>query len=264
MDLRLDPTVAAGYTSRSQVARLITEDWASRNLFCVACLSDEVNSERANTPVTDYRCPVCGTTYQLKSRNGSFGSVVNNSGYEKKLAAILGGTAPHYAFIQYSSAIWQVTDLFVIPGHFFTPAVIQARNPLSERARRSGWIGSNILLGKLPADARVQVIASSVARDAGQVRKDWGRYGFLQADERARGGWGAAVLSCVRALERETGTRDFTLQDFYARFTSHLASQFPNNRNVEAKVRQQLQVLRDGGILTFVKPGHYMTTHGCS
>ena len=36
-----------------------------------------------------------------------------------------------------------------------------------------------------------------------------------------------------------------------------LAEQYPNNNNVKAKIRQQLQVLRDAGILTFLTPGHY-------
>ena len=102
--------------------------------------------------------------------------MVQNSGFEKKLAAISGGTAPHYAFLQYSSAIWEVSDLFVIPGHFFTPDAIQTRNPLRATERRSGWIGSNILQGKFPVDARVWVIESGAARDTGEVRKDWERY----------------------------------------------------------------------------------------
>ncbi len=39
--------------------------------------------------------------------------------------------------------------------------------------------------------------------------------------------------------------------------TNALAEQYPNNNNVKAKIRQQLQVLRDAGILTFLSPGHY-------
>jgi Dam-replacing HTH domain len=35
------------------------------------------------------------------------------------------------------------------------------------------------------------------------------------------------------------------------------AWEFPNNRFIDAKIRQSLQVLRDQGVLRFVSPGHY-------
>jgi hypothetical protein len=53
--------------------------------------------------------------------------------------------------------------------------------------------------------------------------------------------------------------RDFMLADvlkYRARFEQH----FPNNRFVDAKIRQSLQVLRDQGFLRFVRPGQYERT----
>ncbi len=223
----------------------------------MACSSNHIDAERVGNPVTDYKCPACDTIYQLKSTKRSFGITVTNSAYEKKMAAISTGNAPHYVFLQYSPITWQVRDLFVIPGHFFTPAVIQRRNPLSSTAKRSGWVGSNILLGQLPHDARIQIVSSGVVRDIREVREDWGRFRFLQTDKRSSGGWGAAVLRSVRIMQRESKSNEFTLQGFYERFVSDLSVQYPNNQNVEAKVRQQLQVLRGGGILDFLKPGHF-------
>ena len=89
------------------------------------------------------------------------------------------------------------------------------------------------------------------------VRGDWSKVAFLSSDTRASGGWGAEVLACVRILESETGEQDFTLQTFYARFIESLARSHPDNHNVEAKIRQQLQVLRDGNILNFRGRGRY-------
>ena len=257
MDIYLDPTVAKGYKSGSQVARRITEDWASRNFFCLACTAERVRSERTNAPVTDYRCPSCDAAYQLKSTKGSFGSTVQNSAYGPKMDAIANGNAPHYAFLEYSRPDWQVTNLFVLPGHLLSPAVVQERAPLQKTAKRAGWISSNILLGKLPTDARVQVISAGIVRDPLEVRRDWSRYSFLHTDERSRGGWGADILLCVRTLQEETKSTEFTLQAFYSRFGAELSTRYPNNRNVEAKVRQQLQVLRDGRVIEFLEPGHY-------
>ena len=39
MDLRLESSVAKGYKSQSQIARRISEEWADRNLYCLACTS---------------------------------------------------------------------------------------------------------------------------------------------------------------------------------------------------------------------------------
>ena len=257
MELLLTAATAELYKSRSQAARRMTEDWAATNLFCLACSSDRVLSEPANTPVRDYTCPDCGATYQLKSNNGAFGRVVQNSAYAPKMAAIEDGWVPHYAFLQYSRATWTVTDLFVVPGHFMSAAVIQRRNPLRETARRAGWVGSNILLGRLASDARVVVVSKGAIREREQIRDDWQRYAFLKSDERSQGGWGADTLLCIRTLQRETGEKEFTLQAFYARFRDELASWHPANQHVEDKIRQQLQVLRDDGVLLFLGRGRY-------
>ncbi len=252
LDLQMDPAAGSGYKSASQIARRVTEDWATRNLYCAACAFYELIPAKPNAPVLDFRCPECSAAYQLKSKSGPFGRSVSNSAYEKKIQAIQEGTAPHYAFLEYSATDWHVKGLFLVPGHFFTPALIQKRSPLTDKAERAGWVGSNILLGELPDEARVSVVVSGEARDASDVRDEWARYQFLQTDQKARGGWGAAVLICVRHIVQSTGSKVFTLSDFYASYADGLAAQFPDNQHVQDKIRQQLQVLRDGDILRFV------------
>lgn len=208
MDLNLNMAVAEGYSSPSQIARRVSEYWASVNLYCLACASNHLDAAKANTAVWDYSCSTCGALYQLKGKNGRFGRKVVNSQYDAKMRAINEGRAPHYAFLQYSIPTLRVTDLFVLPGHFLNPGVVEKRPPLPLHARRSGWVGSNILLGQLPEEARVHVVKDGVSRDPTNVRIDWQRYQFL-ADK--RGGWAADVFSCVRVLERETQVREFTL-----------------------------------------------------
>lgn len=255
MDLRLDLTVAEGYKNPSQIARRLTEDWATRNLYCLACTSAHLDAARANTAVWDYSCSSCGALYQLKGQNKPFGRRVSNSEYYTKMQAIAAGRAPHYAFLQYSIPAEAVTDLFVVPGHFLSSAVVERRAELSADAQRKGWVGSNILLGQLPEEGRVDVVKAGVSRSPVQVRDEWQRYGFLAGK---KGGWAADVLSCIRVLERETQSKDFTLRNFYARFESELASRHADNRNVQAKIRQQMQVLAKGGVLLFVdRRGRY-------
>ncbi len=62
----------------------------------------------------------------------------------------------------------------------------------------------------------------------------------------------ADVLGCVRELRRSV----FSLTDVY-RFERRLSRLHPRNRNIRPKIRQQLQVLRDHGVLEFLGNGQY-------
>ena len=257
MDLRLDPSIADGYTSNSQIARLVTEAWASNNFYCLACPSERVIADKPNSAVRDFSCPQCFTTYQLKSKNGKHGGTVRNSAYAPKIAAINEGRVPHYAFLDYSRDAWTVTGLSVVPGHFITRGLIQRTPPLKPSATRAGWVGSNILLSRVPPEGRISLISDSTCHDPTVVRTEWSKVEFLATDSRASGGWGAEILACIRTLLRETGRSEFGLPEFYTRFVPELSNRYPDNRNIEAKIRQQLQLLRDGGILRFLGRGRY-------
>jgi len=171
--------------------------------------------------------------------------------------AIQNGQVPHYAFLRYSKESWMVTDLFIVPGYFFTPATIEKRPPLPLTARRAGWIGSNILLNALPLDARVSVISDGLTLSPEDVRNKWSQFAFLGIAENAKGGWGADTLMCVREIQRAAGADEFFLQEFYRLFEARLSDLHPENQNVKAKIRQQLQVLRDNGIVRFLTAGRY-------
>ena len=257
MELTLDPSLAEGYRSLSQRARVITEHWAKENLFCPACPSGHLDPLRPNAIVTDYDCPDCKSSYQLKSAARAFGGSVTNSAYGPKMRAIQDGQAPNYMFLHYSPQRWMVVDLFIVPGYFITPAIVAKRPPLPPTARRAGWIGSNILLRALPGDARVSVVANEKALPPEDVRSAWSRFAFLGQGENAKGGWTADVLMCVRKMQEMTRSDEFVLQDLYKAFEDYLGGLHPENRNVQPKIRQQLQILRDNGVLQFLNGGHY-------
>ncbi len=63
------------------------------------------------------------------------------------------------------------------------------------------------------------------------------------------------MLQVVQSL----GKLEFTLADVYAHADA-LAKLHPNNAHVRAKSRQQLQVLRDLGLLDFLGGGSYRLT----
>lgn len=61
--------------------------------------------------------------------------------------------------------------------------------------------------------------------------------------------WKEDVLSVIR--ENYSAGDIFNLQDIY-NYNNYFKSIYPNNNNIEAKVRQTLQYLRNDGILEFV------------
>lgn len=75
--------------------------------------------------------------------------------------------------------------------------------------------------------------------------------------EPAAGGWEEAILSCVRTMEAETNSSSFNLPAFYERFGAELAALYPRNHTIEAKIRQQLQSLRNKNILAVEGVGRY-------
>lgn len=155
MNLTFDTTLASDYKSKSQIARVLTEAWFSEETYCLNCTSDSLEKLPDNRKVKDFRCPECEETYQLKAKSSSFGNKVANSAYEPKVKKIKNGESPNWAFLRYDSDDHVVEDLIMIPGHFWTTDVVEKRKELSEDARRSGWVGSNILLNEFSEEADV-------------------------------------------------------------------------------------------------------------
>ena len=65
-------------------------------------------------------------------------------------------------------------------------------------------------------------------------------------------GWKKDVYKCLLDINKGV----FTLDDVY-KFAKELSLIHPENRNIKPKIRQQLQILRDIGLLEFGQPGVY-------
>lgn len=65
-------------------------------------------------------------------------------------------------------------------------------------------------------------------------------------------GWKLAVFECLNSLPE----REFSLTAVNT-FAPDLKTKFPQNNNIEAKIRQQLQALRDVGLVEFKGGGRY-------
>lgn len=159
---------------------------------------------------------------------------------------------PNFFLMHYSNEEWVVKNLFLIPKFFVSSSIIERRNPLRETARRSGWVGCNILLDRIPEEGRISVIKDEKAVDRNKVQKSLIKMNFLNRKDSLSRGWTSDVLKCVNDIKKE----EFGLDEVY-RFSSYLKELHPENNNVEAKIRQQLQELRDRKIIQFLSPGRY-------
>ncbi len=69
-------------------------------------------------------------------------------------------------------------------------------------------------------------------------------------------GWKRLTLEGVLSMPDD----DFGIEDIYGVCGPSAAEEYPENHNVQAKLRQQLQLLRNLGIVEFVTPGNYRRT----
>jgi len=240
------------YKNPSQVARVASESWGLRNLYCPNCTSPRLNSTPANTPVIDYTCPLCASLFQLKAQGHSLGARILDAGYDKMVHAIRENRRPNLFAVYYLPNEWSVWNLLLIPSFGLPLSAIEKRKPLSSSAERRGWVGCNIRIDLIPSDAKILVISEGKTVPARVVRERYDRVRPLQTLDVERRGWTLDVLNVVRSL----GKRDFSLPDVYG-LEKQLGQLHPSNRHVRDKIRQQLQILRDLGFLEFLGGGDY-------
>ena len=252
MRLNLPIEVAEGYKSPSQRVRVMTEAWTLGNMYCPACVSNKLIDTANNTEAVDFVCGGCDSGYQLKAKAGVIGRKIVDAGYDAMMRAIDKDRLPHFLFLGYDKSSYRVNDLLLVPNFCFGRSAIEARKPLSATARRAGWVGCNIVLDYVPPEGRIPVINGGKIVSKLSVRKHFERVQPLSNLTTKMRGWALDVLTVLRSLEK----REFVLDDAYG-FERILSKMHPENRHVRAKIRQQLQVLRDMGYLEFVKRGCY-------
>jgi type II restriction enzyme len=65
-------------------------------------------------------------------------------------------------------------------------------------------------------------------------------------------GWLLDVMRCIEMLNKSK----FSLADIY-QYESCLTQQYPDNKHIKDKIRQQFQILRNNGYLKFLGRGRY-------
>lgn len=245
-------TKLAEHVNHAQKARVMTESWVLNEIYCPNC-GEKVFDYNNNRPVADFYCERCLEDFELKSKKGKIGKKVSAGAYSQMIRRISSIKKPNFFFMRYIVEANSVTDFFVIPKHFFVPEVIEKRKPLSENARRAGWVGSNILFSKIPKAGKIFYVENGNQVSKREVLKKWQKTIFLKQVKKIESkGWILDIMNCIDSLNK----KEFVLEDVYE-FENELSGLHPNNKNIKPKIRQQLQFLRDKNYLEFVDIGKY-------
>jgi len=188
----------------------------------------------------------------------------------------------------------ELRDLLLIPSFMFSESAVIKRKPLSSTARRAGWVGCNIDLHRIAPEARIAIVktvfqggtdilsvnskhrpeaCATLITPPEEVRARYTRLKPIREIKTTQRGWTLDVLNIVRRLVNsegraprdpnfsgQSGTRvtrpsgEFTTDDVYTH-DRELEKLHPDNRHVKDKIRQQLQVLRDMGLLLHIDRG---------
>ena len=253
MKLTLNTQIAHSYKSPSQKTRVLTERWVGDSVYCPNCGHAKIDKYPNNQPVADFYCMNCNEDYELKSKRNSIGTKIIDAAYRTMIERLQSSNNPNFFLLCYDLQSYKVDNFFVIPKHFFIPAIIEKRKPLASTARRSGWVGCNILLNSIPQTGKIFFVKNGVVEPKEKILALWRKTLFLREEKEASSkGWLLDIMRCIEKLEK----REFTLNEIYA-FQNELSKIHPENKHIKDKIRQQLQILRDNGYLDFVSRGCY-------
>ena len=253
MNLNFDVSLSTNYISNSQIARVNTENWVKKNSYCPNCGNENLSEFENNKPVADFYCLNCSEEFELKSKNGnSLGDKIVDGAYSTMIERINSQNNPNFFFLNYNKKSLLVNNFLIIPKHFFLPDIIEKRRPLSDTARRAGWVGCNIEISKIPESGRVFLIKNSEIISQKSVQEKWLSTSFLKTKSTETRGWILDIMKCIDKIK----SNEFNLKEIYT-FENDLKIKYPNNNFIKEKIRQQLQYLRDNGLINFIGNGKY-------
>lgn len=250
MNLHFNQNLAKNYQSPSQIIRVLSEDWVVNQSYCPNCSAQPLTDYANNKPVADCYCSSCDEQYELKSKKAKLSNIINDGAYKTMIERINSENNPNFFFLTYSKE-FSVNNFLIIPKQFFTPDIIIKRTPLSATAKRAGWIGCNINLQRVPESGKVFLVKNQQVLPRETVTQQFQKTLFLRGQSTESRGWTLDILQCIDWLDT-----NFSLHQVYA-FTEKLKLKYPDNNHIPDKIRQQLQVLRDKGLIKFISRGHY-------
>lgn len=208
MALICDSSVASNYTSPSQRARVISECWFQSYSYCLACDADSLIRSAPNTIATDFKCPACGHSYELKTFRKRPSKSLIDGAYSSLISRINAGLPPTLCLLERNEA-WEINSLTAIHSSLLTPWAVQPRPPLKATAKRAGWVGCNIRLDRIPPDGEIAIIADGIEESRRETRRRFQRFLPLSNISAEQRGWTGLTLTVIRQLQKT----NFSLKD---------------------------------------------------
>lgn len=209
-----------------------------------------------NTHVKDFSCESCKEEYQLKSSKDSQGKKIKGAQYHKLFESIKKRIHPSFIVLRYKltpGGRKLITEIFAIHKRYIKPEMIICRNPLGPGTRREGWIGCIVDIRNVPESAVVWIYHDGNSFLKEDILKAWMKSAIPKSHkQKTMSSWTKDVYEHILRLPNNV----FFLKDVY-RFEEMLQIKHPENMHVRDKIRQQLQVLRDVGLLYFHGHGKY-------
>jgi type II restriction enzyme len=229
MSLQMNLVLAQGYSRKSQIARVVTEDWFLKNGFCPSCSNDLLGVNN-NAQVHDFSCSACSDQFELKSFYGKPPSKVNDGAYDSMMKRVVDTKSPHFFFLGYDQS-YVVVDCFAVSNYFFQSSTIEKRKPLALTARRAGWVGCLIKLDQIPNIGKIKLVENGKLVQRDIVSATWNKTRFLSEQKNIQTrGWTLDVLSCVEKLNT-----NFSLNELY-KFEDLLSAKHPENNHIKDKI----------------------------
>jgi type II restriction enzyme len=253
MNLNLTSVLTDLYSSNSQKIRVISEYWVKHSIFCPNC-GNSLTSFENNKPVADFYCKNCSEEYELKSKNGILGKKIVDGAYNTMIERLNSNNNPNFFFLTYNKETLKIHNFITVPKYFFTEEIIEKRKPLSETAKRAGWIGCNIIINNIPDFGKIFYIKNGELQNKDIILEHWHKTSFIKNTTNIETkGWLFDTLKCIEKINKN----EFYLNELYA-YEYFLKKRHPLNNNIQAKLRQQLQILRDKDIIEFIGKGKYL------
>jgi type II restriction enzyme len=109
------------------------------------------------------------------------------------------------------------------------------------------------LFSQIPNSWKVYYVEDGKEISKEEILEKWEKTKFFKDIKQTKSkGWILDIMNIIESLWK----KDFLLQDIY-NFESDLKILHPENNNIQAKIRQQLQFLRDKWYLEFVRKWEY-------
>lgn len=111
-------------------------------------------------------------------------------------------------------------------------------------------------MNRIPDEGRIYIVQNEQEIPIKKIIEKVHKTEFLRGSKLEARRWTLDVLNCVNLIDND----EFTLEQMY-RFEKVLFDKHSDNHHVKEKIRQQLQLLRNNGIIEFTRRGHYKKIH---